>query len=64
MLELVGSEDPFVPMADIADLQAVDAAVVIYEGADHGFVHDAEPPHAPRRGRGRRLVARHRLLDG
>ncbi len=44
VLELVGSEDPFVPMADIADLQAVDAAVVIYEGADHGFVHDASRP--------------------
>jgi dienelactone hydrolase len=44
VLELVGSEDPFVPMADIADLQAVDAGVVIYEGADHGFVHDAERP--------------------
>jgi carboxymethylenebutenolidase len=44
VLELVGSEDQFVPMADIADLQAVDAAVVIYEGADHGFVHDASRP--------------------
>jgi carboxymethylenebutenolidase len=44
VLELVGSEDSFVPMADIADLQAVDAAVVIYEGADHGFVHDASRP--------------------
>ncbi len=45
VLELVGSEDPFVPMADIADLQAVDASVVIYEGADHGFVHDASRPN-------------------
>jgi len=44
VLELVGSDDPFVPMADIADLQAVDANVVIYEGADHGFVHDASRP--------------------
>ena len=44
VLELVGTEDPFVPMADIADLQAADAAVVIYEGADHGFVHDASRP--------------------
>ena len=35
-------------MADIADLQAADAAVVIYEGADHGFVHDASRrPTAP-----------------
>jgi carboxymethylenebutenolidase len=45
VLELVGSEDPFVPMTDIADLQATDAAVVIYEGADHGFVHDATRPN-------------------
>jgi dienelactone hydrolase len=45
VLELVGSEDSFVPMADVADLQAADAAVVIYEGADHGFVHDASRPN-------------------
>jgi carboxymethylenebutenolidase len=44
VLELVGTEDPFVPMADIADLQAADAGVVIYEGADHGFVHDPSRP--------------------
>ena len=44
VLELVGTEDPYVPMADIADLQAADAAVVIYEGADHGFVHDDSRP--------------------
>ncbi len=45
VLELVGSEDPFVPMADIAELQATSATVVIYEGADHGFVHDASRPN-------------------
>jgi len=44
VLELVGTDDPFVPMADIADLQAADAGVVIYEGADHGFVHDPSRP--------------------
>ncbi len=44
VLELVGTEDPFVPMTDVADLQAADADVVIYEGADHGFVHDATRP--------------------
>ena len=33
---------------DIADLQAADAEVVLYEGADHGFVHDASrPTHRP-----------------
>lgn len=48
VLQLVGSEDPFVPMTDIADLQAADAGVVIYEGADHGFVHDdTRPSHRP-----------------
>jgi dienelactone hydrolase len=48
VLELVGTEDPFVPMTDIAALQETDAAVVIYEGADHGFIHDASRPnHRP-----------------
>jgi carboxymethylenebutenolidase len=42
VLQLVGTDDPFVPMTDVADLQAIDAAVVIYEGAEHGFVHDPE----------------------
>ncbi len=28
----------------LLDLQAADAEVVIYEGADHGFVHDASRP--------------------
>ncbi|MGZ4785056.1 MAG: dienelactone hydrolase family protein, partial [Acidimicrobiales bacterium] len=44
VLELVGTLDPFVPLDDIADLQAADAEVVIYEGADHGFVHDPGRP--------------------
>ncbi len=48
VLELVGTVDPFVPLDDIADLQAADAEVVIYEGADHGFVHDpSRPTHRP-----------------
>jgi carboxymethylenebutenolidase len=48
VLELVGTHDSFVPMADIADLQAVDARVVLYEGAEHGFVHDPDrPTHRP-----------------
>ena len=32
------------PLDQIADLQAADAEVVIYEGADHGFVHDPSRP--------------------
>jgi len=48
VLLLVGTEDPFVPMEHVSELQAVDAGVVIYEGADHGFVHDASRPnHRP-----------------
>jgi len=44
VLELVGAEDPYVPLDHVADLQAADAEVVIYEGADHGFVHDPSRP--------------------
>ena len=48
VLQLVGTEDPFVPLDHVADLQATDAAVTIYEGAEHGFVHDASrPAHRP-----------------
>ena len=48
VLAVVGTEDPFVPMTDVADLQATDASVQIYEGAEHGFVHDASrPAHRP-----------------
>jgi dienelactone hydrolase len=48
VMELVGTEDAFVPLVDVADLQAADAAVTIYEGADHGFVHDpSRPTHRP-----------------
>jgi len=44
VLELVGTVDPYVPLDHIADLQAADVEVVIYEGADHGFVHDPSRP--------------------
>ena len=44
VLELVGTVDPYVSLDHVADLQAADAEVVIYEGADHGFVHDASRP--------------------
>ncbi|MEI7592447.1 MAG: alpha/beta fold hydrolase [Actinomycetes bacterium] len=48
VLQLVGSDDTSVPMSDISDLQAADVAVVIYEGAEHGFVHDpTRPTHRP-----------------
>jgi carboxymethylenebutenolidase len=44
VLELVGTVDPYVPLDHVAELQAADAEVVIYEGADHGFVHDPSRP--------------------
>lgn len=45
VLLLVGTEDGFVPEPDVAALEArPEAEVVRYEGADHGFVHDADRP--------------------
>jgi carboxymethylenebutenolidase len=44
VLELVGTADPWVPEADKAALEAAGGTVVRYEGADHGFVHDASRP--------------------
>lgn len=42
VLAIVGTADPFTPAGDVADLEALGATVVRYEGADHGFVHDPE----------------------
>lgn len=44
ILLIAGTEDPYVPAADAADLEATGAEVVIYEGAEHGFVHDSDRP--------------------
>ena len=44
ILELCGTADPYVPVADLDALEATGATVVRYEGADHGFVHDASRP--------------------
>jgi carboxymethylenebutenolidase len=44
ILMIVGTEDPWVPASDAADLEATGAEVVRYENADHGFVHDADRP--------------------
>lgn len=47
-LELVGTADSFVPEADIDALEQAGVTVVRYDGADHGFVHDASrPTHRP-----------------
>ncbi len=52
-LGIFGDADPFVPAADVDALREVwagraDCEVVVYPGADHGFVHDPErPAHRP-----------------
>lgn len=44
LMAIIGTEDPFTPPDDVAALEAAGAVTVVYEGADHGFVHD---PHRP-----------------
>jgi carboxymethylenebutenolidase len=49
VLAIFGSEDHWTPTADIDALREVwrdraDCEIVVYAGADHGFVHDAERP--------------------
>ncbi len=52
-LAVFGDHDPWTPAADIDALRAAwadkpDHDVVVYTGADHGFVHDPErPTHRP-----------------
>jgi carboxymethylenebutenolidase len=47
-LAIVGTVDPYTPEQDVADAEALGVQVVRYEGADHGFVHDASrPTHRP-----------------
>lgn len=40
-IEIAGTVDPWLPADDLAALEAAGVEVVRYEGADHGFVHDA-----------------------
>ncbi|HYI62562.1 MAG TPA: dienelactone hydrolase family protein [Acidimicrobiales bacterium] len=48
ILQVTGTEDPWVPAADAAALEGTGAEVVRYPGADHGFVHDpSRPTHRP-----------------
>ena len=44
VLLIAGTEDPYTPPDDLAALEATGAQVVVYEGAQHGFVHDASRP--------------------
>jgi carboxymethylenebutenolidase len=48
VLAIIGTDDPWVSVYDGEDLRALGAEVVVYEGAEHGFVHDPErPAHRP-----------------
>jgi carboxymethylenebutenolidase len=49
VMEVVGTKDPYVPIEDAKELEALGATVVVYKGAEHGFVHDPErPAHRPK----------------
>jgi carboxymethylenebutenolidase len=48
VLAVMGTEDPYLPPEDIAALEAAGVETVVYEGAEHGFVHDPQrPTHRP-----------------
>lgn len=49
VLALFGGNDPYTPPDDIDALRSLPGAeVVVYEGAEHGFVHDpSRPTHRP-----------------
>lgn len=48
VLAVVGTDDPYTPPGEVAELEAAGATVVRYEGAEHGFVHDPDrPAHRP-----------------
>jgi carboxymethylenebutenolidase len=45
VLAIIGSADVWTPPGDVEALGAVDGVeVVVYEGAEHGFVHDPQRP--------------------
>jgi carboxymethylenebutenolidase len=41
---VMGTEDPFLPPEDIDALESAGVVTQVYEGAEHGFVHDPERP--------------------
>lgn len=48
VLAVIGTADPYTPADQVAELEAAGATIVGYEGAEHGFVHDASrPAHRP-----------------
>lgn len=49
VMAIVGTEDSWVPLEDAKELEALGATVVVYKGAEHGFVHDPDrPAHRPK----------------
>lgn len=48
VLAVVGTQDPYTPPDDVAALAATGVRLAVYEGAEHGFVHDpSRPAHRP-----------------
>ncbi|HVL81360.1 MAG TPA: dienelactone hydrolase family protein [Actinomycetota bacterium] len=48
VLAIIGSADIWTPSEDVDELRRTGATVVVYEGAEHGFVHDPDrPAHRP-----------------
>ena len=44
ILAIIGTEDPYTPPQDVAELESIGVEVVAYQGAEHGFVHDPSRP--------------------
>ncbi len=44
VMQIAGTEDVFLPPADLLDLEAAGVTVRRYEGAEHGFLHDPSRP--------------------
>jgi carboxymethylenebutenolidase len=44
VLHIAGSEDQWTPAEDLRALSEVGGTVIVYEDADHGFVHDPSRP--------------------
>jgi dienelactone hydrolase len=42
VMEIMGTKDTYVPVEDGKALEALGATVVVYKGAEHGFVHDPD----------------------
>lgn len=43
-MAIIGTADHFTPATDVAEAESLGVVVIRYEGAEHGFVHDASRP--------------------